>query len=388
MYDSISELEEKEICTKISELIKTGNSNEAYKLTLKYTNSSAIQALRMTILIKNGEYRKAEVIGNKEKFKNSALVQSQIIKIAAEHNDWGKINEIGNSDKFINNPTIQSQILKLAIRKRNMEKIKEIEDRSEFLDKQVIQEQIIRFEIKQGNLEEAKKRAERRKYINNPTIQRQMIEIALLEGDLQKVKEIGNRATLKKYESIKFVMKKVLSENPQLDDNLIQEKQKIENEEPKKENEKKDEKVIEKINTEQQEINQKKKESININRTKVEFRERIKEKKVVAKKTDNTKQKDLSTDYNEYVKRIIYYLEKDKIDTYVRMQSNDDEIRRNAIQRWDKIEILIERLKESMIIIRGNDTKNKKTSEEFLKKICEKFEKIEHKLNQMDDNSR
>lgn len=49
------------------------------------------------------------------------------------------------------------------------------------------------------------------------------------------------------------------------------------------------------------------------------------------------------------------------------------------IKRYDKIEELAEHLKECMTFINGKDPEKKEKSEQFLKRICEKFRQIEEK---------
>ena len=46
------------------------------------------------------------------------------------------------------------------------------------------------------------------------------------------------------------------------------------------------------------------------------------------------------------------------------------------IETLDKIDVLVDDLKESMALINGKDPEKKEKSEQFLKRICEKFRQI------------
>lgn len=396
---------EVKICEQIKELMKSNNKHEAYKMTLKYPNSPIVQGIRLEILVGNGEYLKAKVLGDMERLKQFVPVQSERIKLAEQENDWEKIEEIGSRDYLKDNLLIQSQILKIAIQNEYIEKIEEIGNR--FPNQQVIQEQILNFALKQGDLEKAKEIGNRKAFLNNASIQVQMMKIAIIEGDFEKINEITNRTALRDDKAIKSILRKAekrLKKND-IESNKIELEAIIEDKYIE-EKEIKTEKEVEKSKLRPNMSIDKKVENIQVivrkpqnnntikfnncgdDRQQTEFKERIKNNNTGDKKMKSKPKKERQNNYNEDVKRILNYLEKDRIQTYVKMQSEDIVTRRNAIKRWDKIEILYNHLKESLAIMNGADIKNKEISNEFLKNICEKFRKFEIKEKQKEEGSR
>ncbi len=61
---------------------------------------------------------------------------------------------------------------------------------------------------------------------------------------------------------------------------------------------------------------------------------------------------------------------------------------KEEIETLDKIDVLVDDLKESMALINSKNIEKREKSEQFLKRICEKFRQIEEKEKQLNGTTR
>ena len=369
----------REIDGKIDKLIRKGEFSKAYKLALNYPQSAIIQSERMEILIRQEEYAKAKVLGNRKEFFNATPVQSKNFKIALRENDNDTIKKIGNRKAFENNSLIQVKFLKWAMKQGEDEIIAKIANNKNFKDDQQIQGKLIQYHISNGNLDKAKNLATVSAFKDNPVIQSLLVEIYVQEGNFEQARKIVKKDKIKSHP---FITKKI-EEHPEL--------KKIEKKEEKvKEEKKKVETKIELIETvakkakveTKQEINQNEK----IQETKAVLTEKIKSNTEEKEQKQNKQQivpvKDSKVNVDlEYVRHIIRRLEKYKIDVYKELQTKDITIQTEATKKWDKLETLIDSLTDCLNIMTDKrlDKNEKKSSEEIIKSMCERFKKLEEK---------
>ena len=172
---------ERQTSIKIAELIKQKKYDEAIELCKKYPNDEVIQSQRLTIAIKQKDYKTGEEIGNRKEFRNDIEIQTQLM-------------------------TIESRI---GYIEGNYDKAKQIARRKEFIGRAPIQSQLITILIREENYEEAKKIGYSQPLINSPTIQSQMLTIAIIEGNLNEIQRIANRKEFIEYQPIQMQIEKV-----------------------------------------------------------------------------------------------------------------------------------------------------------------------------------
>ena len=102
---------ERMVKEEIKGLIKEGRLEEAIQLTEKYPNSAEIQRKRIRIAIMQQDYDKAKQIG--AQFKEDKKIQSQMLTIAIREGDNDKIREI--KEKFKSDEIIQEQIERVSM---------------------------------------------------------------------------------------------------------------------------------------------------------------------------------------------------------------------------------------------------------------------------------
>ena len=61
---------------------------------------------------------------------------------------------------------------------------------------------------------------------------------------------------------------------------------------------------------------------------------------------------------------------------------------KDEIETLDNIDVLVDDLKESMALINSKNIEKREKSEQFLKRICEKFRQIEEKEKQLNGTTR
>lgn len=96
---------------EIKGLIGEGKLEEAIQLAEKYPNSAEIQRKRIRIAIMQQDYDTAKQIG--AHFKEDEKIQSQMLTIAIREGDNDKIREI--KEKFKSNEVIQEQISRVSM---------------------------------------------------------------------------------------------------------------------------------------------------------------------------------------------------------------------------------------------------------------------------------
>ena len=103
------------------------------------------------------------------------------------------------------------------------------------------------------------------------------------------------------------------------------------------------------------------------------------EVRVNVKENHKIQVEEKQTVYMQMVDNILMYLQRHRKNVYVKMQSEDIIIRREAIKTSDKIDILMDDLKLSMKNINSKDLEERNKSEQFLQKVCERFKQIKEK---------
>lgn len=96
---------------EIKGLIGEGKLEEAIQLAEKYPNSAEIQRKRIRIAIMQQDYDTAKQIG--AHFKEDEKIQSQMLTIAIREEDYDTIRDIG--DRFKNNGVIQNQVSRASM---------------------------------------------------------------------------------------------------------------------------------------------------------------------------------------------------------------------------------------------------------------------------------
>jgi hypothetical protein len=183
---------------------------------------------------------------------------------------------------------------------------------------------MITIAMQEEKWEEAKRIGNQEEFINYSPIQSQMITIAIQEGNLKEAKRIGSRKEFAKHVPIQSQMITI---------------EKIEEEC----------KLAEKSN-------------------KNDFKDRV---KVDVQNTNSNVQKKARKEPNHY-KEILEYLKEKRCLIYIKAQSEDYETRKTGIRQWDKMEILIEKVKEN------------KNNTEYLTQLYEKILQLKEKENGMD----
>ncbi len=131
--------EEKEASKKIKELIEMEKYDKATKIAAQYPNNIIIQSQMVTILIKEGDYKKAKEIG--ARFEDYTPIQSQMVTILIKEGDYKKAKEIGA--RFEESAPIQSQMLTIAIIEEDFQVIEGIKNK--FKDNKIIQNKVKKF---------------------------------------------------------------------------------------------------------------------------------------------------------------------------------------------------------------------------------------------------
>ena len=391
--------EEKAASKKIKELIELEEYDKAAKIAERYPNNIIIQSQMVTIAIREEEYEKAKEIG--ARFEDNAPIQSQMVTIAIREEEYEKAKEIGA--RFEDNALIQSQMVTIAIREGDFQKIEEIGAR--FENYKFIQYQIKEFgknsrlqqsdsnitqkeDIIEKNKEELGKLKTKIYYdkideklienINGSTnltdYQKTVILLSICEKKkmAKRAKQIVKLYTTQNKEettTINKILARIESKKVKIFDIGIydrilgwefeEELVKQYNAEIEKEKitkKKKEEEQMRKIEDESKRLKQ---ESV---KTKVEGRKkrlliaipsnvrqekeegRIEKSTQSAKMTINPKQRSKT---NKMLSYIIQFIKDEKRNTYVNMQSKNAMVQSMAIKRWDKLEILLEKISEN-----------------------------------------
>ena len=408
--DDVDLAEQKETSKEIKRLIKLRKFNDALKYTDKYPDNHVIQSQKVNIYIKKRKYREAREIG--KKFENNASIQSQMATIAIKQGDYEKAKEIG--EKFRDHAQIQSQMVTIAIQEGDYEKAKEIGKK--FLNDEVIQLQIEKIEkkLKEYNAlcKENKEKVELLNQIktklyyefegidvqeilqNKELTEKQKLYVALAINEKRKnvknIKEIAKRyKDSDEIKNINIILQRTQSKKKKIFDWKIYDVclgwELDENLQNKYEqNKKKQNKVREQIIKGKYNVHTNKKISDNnIQKPKVQqfFKSELKheekhknnndfknELKVqVQQDTAKIKQQNEERQQKYIYTEVMEYLIEKRKSIYVKMQSKDLEKQREGISQWDKLDDLIEKIKEL------------KENEDYMKNIYERVTRLKEK---------
>ena len=409
-------IEQKETSKEIKGLIKLRKFDEALEYTDKYPFNPIIQSQKIKIYIEKKDYEKAKEIG--ERFKYYAPIQSQMVTIAIKEGDYETAKEIGKRFKY--DEIIQSQMITIAIKEGDYETTEEVEIIEQLKDYNPFNRKTEDHEIK--NIEllneiktkmyyEVEKIDAQEILQNKQLTEKQKLYIVLAIYEKSRNTK-GIKELVKQYKdcneskNINIILQRAQSKKKQifdweiydnclgwiLDEQLKNEyeqkikeqesnkKKKIEEEKQKqkiKEEEKQRERKI-KNNTKKQiiegKINSLKKENtnkVNLQNTQMQHREnnsfkqeiKVHVQQELTKINQQNEGKQQIHIYNEVME---YLLEKRK-PIYVKMQSTDLETQREGISQWDKLDDLIEKIKEL------------KENEDYMKSIYERVTRLKEK---------
>ena len=362
---------------EIKKLIGARRYKEAIRLTQKYPLNPVIQSQRIGILIRGRKYTEARNIGNRPEFINDAPIQSQMIAIDIQEGKYEEARKKGNRPEFIKNEAIQSQMKTIDNQKRNscqpfvneiktklyynrinQKDIEAIKNTTQLSEDERIWILLAIFENTKNRLQVKQLSKEYKK--NHPESKNNKIINTILQ-----------RAESKKASIFDFGFYDALL-NWSLDPNL---KNKYEEERKRQKEEKHSKKPV---------VNMPKKtKAIEPNNTSTtnlaiktprnhanEFRDRIiviPQERGYIEKVAKERVKKESNYFNEILK---YLNEKRKI-IYVNAQSTDYKIQKTAISQWDRMEILLEKVK------------NNENNTEYLNKLYAKILQLQKKEGQM-----
>ena len=406
--------------------IKQGDYEKAREIGKKFENYAPIQSQMVTIATKQGDYEKAKEIG--KKFENYAPIQSQMVTIAIKERDYEKAKEIGK--KFLNDEVIQLQIEKIEkkMKDENNEEIKKeyiMEQLKEYnpfckecKEKVELLNQIktkLYYELEKIDLQEILQ--------NKELTEKQKLYVALAINEKRKnVKNIKELASKYKdsdeIKNINIILQRTQSKKKkifdweiydvclgwELDENLQnkyeqnKKKQKENGITQRKEEQRKQEIKEEKRQQERKKQNQIRKRIIegkyngdtdinidgnNIKKPNVQqfFKSELKheekhknnndfknELKVqVQQDTTKIKQQNEEKQQKHIYTEVMEYLIEKRKPIYVKMQSTDLEKQREGISQWDKLDDLIEKIKEL------------KENEDYMKNIYERVTRLKEK---------
>ena len=401
---------------KIKIYIEKRDYEKAKEIGKILKDNEPIQSQMVTIAIKEGNYEKAKEIG--ERFKYYAPIQSQMVTIAIKEGDYETAKEIGKRFKY--DEIIQSQMITIAIKEGDYETTEEVEIIEQLKDYNPFNRKTEDHEIK--NIEllneiktkmyyEVEKIDAQEILQNKQLTEKQKLYIVLAIYEKSRNTK-GIKELVKQYKdcneskNINIILQRAQSKKKQifdweiydnclgwiLDEQLKNEyeqkikeqesnkKKKIEEEKQKqkiKEEEKQRERKI-KNNTKKQiiegKINSLKKENtnkVNLQNTQMQHREnnsfkqeiKVHVQQELTKINQQNEGKQQIHIYNEVME---YLLEKRK-PIYVKMQSTDLETQREGISQWDKLDDLIEKIKEL------------KENEDYMKSIYERVTRLKEK---------
>ena len=404
--------------------IKQGDYEKAREIGRKFENYAPIQSQMVTIATKQGDYEKAKEIG--KKFENYAPIQSQMITVAVKEDDFETVKRIGK--KFLNNEVIQSQIKETKMKDENYEKIekeyimeqlkeynpfcKECKEKVELLNQ--IKTKLY-YELEKIDLQEILQ--------NKELTEKQKLYVALAINEKRKnvknIKELANKyKDSDEIKNINIILQRTQSKKKkifnweiydeclgwELDENLKNKyeqnkKKQKENgitlreeklrtqkhkEEEQQQERKKQNKVREQIIKGKYNVHTNKKISDNnIQKPNVQqfFKSELKHEEKhknnndlknelkVQVQQDTAKIKQQNEEIQQkyiYTEVMKYLIEKKKL-IYVKMQSTDLEKQREGISQWDKLDDLIEKIKEL------------KENEDYMKNIYERVTRLKEK---------
>ena len=362
--------------------IQEGDLKRAKEIGERFEKYAPIQSQMVTIAIQEGDLKRAKEIG--KRFENYAPIQSQMITIAIREGDFDRAKEIGM--KFPNNELIQHQIAM----------IKEGQESEGILEKQE--------EIKQTKVNSKINSKNNKKKILDSLktklyfdkVDNQLISEIELSEDLDEFEKIVSllaicekrnmkgkaKEVLKTFHPtdkqeksvVNGIMERIKSKKPQIfdiakydlilhwsfDDKLkAQYEKELRAEQEEREAKKQQITVLPKIETTQSTIKPVEKHpkapthsGEKLDKS-AEYRKKL---AVTSPKTSNeqlniinyrnNEEKNVNSQTQMMINYIHQFIQKQREKVYVNMQSKNVEIQSDAISKWDRIEILLERIAE------------------------------------------
>lgn len=388
----------------------------------KFINEVPIQEQMMIRAINKEDYETAKQIGDRPKFINHPGIQLKRIIIAMKEEDYEKAKEIGNRQKLINNVLIQEQMIIIAIKEKDYEKAKEIEDRSKsFIDDTPIQSQKSRLatktiDCKNKNVVEqdiendVKTRfpslrtemgEENRKFLDqiktkiyygkiqdtdideikqsSKITEKQKIYILLAIYEIQK-NASGARKILKEYKSnnkeladdknLNIIMQRIENKKKQILNlgfyySLLN--WEIDEELKEKYEQEKSEKYTSKIQLRKEFVQNERVISV-MPKENNSLRSNTKNmKKDKTTKKDKALNRSAKQRYINHFEEVVQYLTEKRKEIYVKMQSSHCRVQQKASIEWDKMELLIEKIKKNQ------------NNKEYINKLYDKISRIKEK---------
>ena len=362
--------------------IQEDDFDRAKEIGAKFPENPPIQSQMVTIAIREGDLKRAKEIG--ERFENYAPIQSQMVTIAIREGDFDRAKEIGM--KFPNNELIQNQIAKMKDLQK-YEKIFEIEEEKK---QTKVNSKINSKNNKKKILDSLKTKL----YFDK--VDDQLISEIELSEDLDEFEKIVSllaicekrnmkgkaKEVLKTFHPtdkqeksvVNGIMERIKSKKLQIFDiakyDLIlhwsfndklkaQYEKELRAEREEREAKKQQITVLPKIETTQSTIKPVEKHPkapIHSGEKLDKSAEYRKKLAVTSPKTSNeqpniinhrnNEEKNVNNQTQMMINYIHQFIQKQREKVYVNMQSQNVEIQSDAISKWDRIEILLERIAE------------------------------------------
>ena len=331
--------------------INEGDYKTAKEIGKRFEANAPIQSQMVTIAIKEKDYKTAKEIG--KRFEDYAPIQSQMVTIAIKEKDYKTAKEIGK--RFEANAPIQSQILinqdTTSIKELNILKTKIYYDK---IDKYLMEE----IE-KSENLSDYQKTIILLSICEKRKLEKRAKQIAVAynassKAEKSTINKLLDRIKNKKAGIFNLGMyDQILAWK--FDEELLEQ---YRNEELKH---KEEQKQKERINEARKKKEEKAKEDkdrmeketttkIAVKTQEIRYGEKhpeIKKKREQRNRNEGKsgkQTKKVSSDNSKKISEIIVFIKKAKELLYVNMQSQNITVQSNAIRRWDKLEILEERI--------------------------------------------
>ena len=376
----------------------------------EFINNAPIQSQLITIYMQEGKLKKAKEISQRPEFINNAPIQSQLITIYMQEGELEKAKEICKRPEFIDKTPIQSQLVTIYIREGNFDEAEKIGQRPEFKNDQIIQNQlknIIKiFEEPKENIkvnQEFLNQIKTKLYYNRITkndieeiaknskiskFERTCMLLAIYErmGYINVAKQL-----IKKYKkenpsseenkTLNIIMQRIESKKIkifdfyfydeiliwEIDDKLkAQYEQQIQEEKQEKKKAEKQAaaKTKSKVQKEDSIKTTQKKEKPQTKVTKIRNKEKTFKDviKVDIKPTISKK-----AEIPNYFEQVLNYLKDKRTEIYFKANSTNYEIQRQGISQLDKMDILIDKVKDN------------KNNREYLTNLYEKIQLLKER---------
>ena len=379
----------------------------------EFINYTPIQSQLITIYMQEGKLKKAKEISQRPEFINNAPIQSQLITIYMQEGELEKAKEICKRPEFIDKTPIQSQLVTIYIREGNFDEAEKIGQRPKFKDNQIIQSKLKNIiKVFEKPKENIKKDQANQEFLNQ--IKTKLYYNRITKNDIE---EIAKNSKISKFERTcmllaiyermgyinvaKQLIKKYKKENPsseenktlniimqrieskkikifdfyfydeiliwEIDDKLkAQYEQQIQEEKQEKKKAEKQAaaKTKSKVQKEDSIKTTQKKEKPQTKVTKIRNKEKTFKDviKVDIKPTISKK-----AEIPNYFEQVLNYLKDKRTEIYFKANSTNYEIQRQGISQLDKMDILIDKVKDN------------KNNREYLTNLYEKIQLLKER---------